>query len=97
LSSGIFYLISYNKAKEIENYMKGKMPTQKKTIKRLTRSKTDRKIAGVAGGLANYFGIDSVLVRLIFALACLPGGFPGLLAYIIAWIVMPLEINILSK
>ncbi len=56
------------------------MPTQKKTIKRLTRSKTDRKIAGVAGGLANYFGIDSVLVRLIFALACLPGGFTGLLA-----------------
>jgi len=67
------------------------MPTQKKPIKRLIRSKTDRKIAGVAGGLANYFGIDPVLVRLVFALACIPGGFPGVLAYIIAWIVMPLE------
>lgn len=67
------------------------MPTKKKTMKRLTRSKTDRKIAGVAGGLANYFEIDPVLVRLIFALACIPGGFPGLLAYIIAWIVLPLE------
>jgi len=91
LSSGIFYLISYNKAKEIKILMKGKMPTKKKTMKRLTRSKTDRKIAGVAGGLANYFEIDPVLVRLIFALACIPGGFPGLLAYIIAWIVMPEE------
>jgi phage shock protein C len=67
------------------------MPTKKKTVKRLTRSKTDKKIAGVAGGLANYFEIDPVLVRLIFALTCIPGGFPGILAYIIAWIVMPLE------
>jgi phage shock protein C len=64
---------------------------QKKAVKRLTRSKTDKKIAGVAGGIANYFEIDPVLVRLIFALTCIPGGFPGLLAYIIAWIVMPLE------
>jgi phage shock protein C len=69
---------------------KDKMP-QKKAVKRLTRSKTDKKIAGVAGGIANYFEIDPVLVRLIFALTCIPGGFPGLLAYIIAWIVMPLE------
>jgi len=67
------------------------MPTQKKPIKRLTRSKTDKKIAGVAGGLANYFGIDPVLVRLVFALASIPGGFPGLLAYLIAWLVMPEE------
>ena len=69
---------------------KDKMP-QKKAVKRLTRSKTDKKIAGVAGGIANYFEIDPVLVRLIFALTCIPGGFPGLLAYIIAWIVMPQE------
>lgn len=67
------------------------MPTKKKPMKRLTRSKTDKKIAGVAGEIANYFEIDPVLVRLIFALACIPGGFPGLMAYIIAWIVMPLE------
>lgn len=67
------------------------MPNQKKPMKRLTRSATDKKIAGVAGGLANYFGIDPVLVRLVFALACIPGGFPGLLAYLIAWLVMPAE------
>lgn len=69
---------------------KDKMP-QKKAVKRLTRSKTDKKIAGVAGGIANYFEIDPVLVRLIFALTCIPGGFPGVFAYIIAWIVMPQE------
>lgn len=67
------------------------MPSKKKTIKRLTRSKTDNIVAGVAGGLANYFEIDPVLVRLILALTFIPGGIPGLLIYIIAWIVMPLE------
>lgn len=67
------------------------MPNKKKTIKRLTRSKTDNIIAGVAGGLANYFEIDPVLVRLILALTFVPGGIPGLLIYIIAWVVMPLE------
>lgn len=56
--------------------------------KRLTRSSTDKKIAGVCGGLAEYFGIDSTLVRLLFVLvALLPG--PGLLLYIILWIIMP--------
>ncbi|NLG06259.1 MAG: PspC domain-containing protein [Candidatus Pacebacteria bacterium] len=67
------------------------MPSKKKPIKRLTRSKTDNIVAGVAGGLANYFEIDPVLVRLILALTFIPGGIPGLLIYIIAWIIMPLE------
>ncbi|MBI5670477.1 MAG: PspC domain-containing protein [Chloroflexi bacterium] len=58
------------------------------TTKRLTRSSTDKKIAGVCGGLAEYFGIDSTLVRLLFVLvALLPG--PGLLLYIVLWIIMP--------
>ena len=67
------------------------MPSKKKPIKRLTRSKTDNIVAGVAGGLANYFEIDPVLVRLILALTFIPGGIPGLLIYIIAWVIMPLE------
>ncbi len=55
--------------------------------KRLTRS-DDRMIAGVAAGIADYFNIDPVLVRLIFVLLTLMGG-PGLILYIIMWIIMP--------
>jgi Putative stress-responsive transcriptional regulator len=56
--------------------------------KKLYRSRTDSKVAGVCGGLAEYFGIDSTLVRVIFVLATLAGG-PGLIAYIILALVMP--------
>lgn len=57
--------------------------------KRLYRSTTDRKIAGVCGGLAEYFDIDPVIVRIIAFILLLPGGLPGLLPYIILWIVVP--------
>jgi phage shock protein C len=56
--------------------------------KKLTRSTSDRMVAGVAGGLARYFDIDPVLVRLAFVALTLAGG-PGLILYIILWIVMP--------
>lgn len=56
--------------------------------KKLYRSLTDKKIAGVCGGLAEYFSIDSTIVRLALVLFCLLGG-AGILAYIIAIIVMP--------
>ena len=46
-------------------------------------------IGGVCGGLAEYFGVDPVIVRLIAVLLLLPGGLPGLLPYIIMWIVVP--------
>ena len=46
-------------------------------------------IAGVCGGLAEYFGIDVTIVRLIAVALLLPGGLPGLLPYIIMWIVVP--------
>lgn len=57
---------------------------------RLYRSVKDRKIAGVAGGIAEYLEIDSAIVRLIWLLAILFGG-AGFLAYLIAWIVIPEE------
>lgn len=56
--------------------------------KKLYRSKKDEKIAGVCGGLAEYLGIDSTLVRLIWALFIVCGG-TGLLAYIICALVIP--------
>ena len=56
--------------------------------KRLTRSTTDRMVAGVAGGLAEYLSIDPTLVRLIFVLLALAGG-PGLIIYLVLWLIMP--------
>ena len=56
-------------------------------MKRLYRSKIDRKIVGVCGGVAEYFEIDPTLVRLGWVVFSLLGG-SGLLAYIIAAIIM---------
>lgn len=60
--------------------------------KKLYRSMTDKKLCGVCGGLAEYFGIDSTIVRLILVLAVLFAGV-GVLAYIIAALVMPVKPN----
>lgn len=56
--------------------------------KRLYRSRDQKIIAGVCGGIGEYFELDPVLVRIIAVLFCLASGF-GIIAYIIAWIVMP--------
>lgn len=56
--------------------------------KKLYLSKKDKKVGGVCGGIAEYFDLDSTLIRLIFVLFLLIGG-SGILAYIIAWIVIP--------
>jgi phage shock protein C len=55
----------------------------------LVRSESDKMIAGVCGGLAQYFGIDAAIVRLVFVLAVLSGISP--LVYVLLWIVMPSE------
>lgn len=59
--------------------------------RKLMRSATDSKIAGVCGGLAQYLGIDSTVVRLFLViLAVVPGCIVGgIVAYIVAWIIMP--------
>jgi phage shock protein C len=64
------------------------MKTPHTPPKRLYRSKRDRKVAGVCGGIGEYFGIDTVLVRLLWVFFTLAGG-GGVLAYIIAWFVVP--------
>ena len=56
--------------------------------KKLYRSTTDKMIGGVAGGLAEYFDIDSTLVRVLFIVVVFLGG-GGIIAYIILWIVVP--------
>ena len=56
--------------------------------KKLYRSKTNKKIFGVCGGLAEYFDIDATIIRLVLVLAVLFAGV-GVLAYLVAALVMP--------
>ena len=56
----------------------------------LYRSRHDRMIAGVLGGIAHRFGWNSTLLRVIYVLvSVLSAGFPGILVYLIAWLLMP--------
>lgn len=59
-------------------------------MKKLYRSQKDKKIAGVCGGIAEYFKVDSNIIRLLAVLTIFFGG-GGIIAYIIAWIIIPLE------
>lgn len=60
---------------------------------RLTRSTTDRKVAGVCGGLADYFNVDATVVRVLWAvLSIVPGSLVfGAVAYLVAWFIMPFD------
>ena len=57
---------------------------------RLYRSRTNRKVAGVCSGLAEYFNTDATLIRVLFVVLAVLGG-PGLLIYLLLWIVVPVE------
>jgi len=60
------------------------------TVKRLYKSRTDRMIDGVCGGIAEYFGLDATLVRVAWVFLTLLGG-SGIILYILAMIIMPVE------
>ena len=57
----------------------------------LHRSRSTRVIAGVCGGLGEFFGLDAFWFRLGFLIALLPGGVPGILLYLILWLIVPSE------
>ena len=60
--------------------------------KRLKRSITDKMLAGVCSGIAKYSSVDPTVVRLIFAFATIfTAVFPGVLIYIVLWIIVPKE------
>ncbi len=62
----------------------------KKSIKKLHLSKTDKKIAGVCGGIGESFKIDPTIVRLVFVfLALVTAIIPSIFIYIIAWLIIP--------
>ncbi len=60
-------------------------------MKKLYRSRTNRKIAGVCAGLAEYIKIDPTIIRVVFFILLIPGGFPGFIPYVILWILVPVE------
>jgi phage shock protein C len=56
----------------------------------LRRSRTNRQIAGVVGGLAEYFGMDATLLRVVYVVGSIvSAAFPGLLVYLLLWVVIP--------
>ena len=59
--------------------------------KKLVRPKKGRIIGGVAKGLADYFNVNVLLVRFIWFVLLLPGGLPGVIPYIILWLIIPSE------
>ena len=56
--------------------------------KKLTKSRTNRKLAGVCGGIAEFFDVDVTVIRILWVLAFFMGG-SGLLAYIVCALIMP--------
>ena len=57
----------------------------------LRRSRANRIIAGVCGGLGEFFGLDAFWFRLGFLIAMIPGGVPGIVVYLVLWLIMPSE------
>lgn len=57
----------------------------------LRRSRRNRWVAGICGGLGEFFGISAFWFRLAFFILLLPGGLPGLIPYAVLWIIIPSE------
>jgi phage shock protein C len=56
----------------------------------LRRSRSDRMIAGVVGGLAKYFGVDPTLARVLYVIGSIvSAAFPGILVYLVLWAIVP--------
>jgi Putative stress-responsive transcriptional regulator len=64
------------------------MTTQRQALR---RSHRNRIVAGVCGGLAEFFGVNAFWFRLAFLIALIPGGVPGILVYLIIMMVVPSE------
>jgi phage shock protein PspC (stress-responsive transcriptional regulator) len=66
---------------------------EKNNFSRLYRSEKNKMIAGVAGGIGEFFGVDPSLIRLLFVIITLLGG-SGILLYIVLWIILPTESDV---
>ena len=57
----------------------------------LRRSRSDRVVAGICGGLGQFFGVSPAWFRLAFLIALIPGGVPGIAVYLLMWLIVPAE------
>ena len=80
----VYIVISFVFPQQPEGY------TTVNTAKKLLKSSKNKKLSGVCGGLAEYFGIDATIIRLIFALCVLFIGY-GIMTYLVCMIMMPSE------
>ena len=69
--------------------MAAKKQSKNPAVKRLYRSKSERILGGVCGGIADYFNVDPTIVRLLWILITFMSFGAGVLAYIIAWFIIP--------
>ena len=60
------------------------------TEKKLRRSRSNSIVAGVCGGLGEFFGLNPWWFRIAFLIALIPGGIPGILVYLLCWMIIPL-------
>jgi phage shock protein C len=61
-------------------------------MKRLYRTHDDRRLLGICAGIGRYFEVDPVAIRLLWVLVtCVTGGIPGIVAYLLAWLIVPEE------
>jgi phage shock protein C len=56
---------------------------------KLRRSRSNRIIAGVCGGMGDFFGINPIWFRIAFLIALIPGGMPGIPLYLLGWLIIP--------
>jgi phage shock protein C len=68
--------------------LEAQMTTQRQALR---RSRNNRVVAGVCGGLAEFFGVSTFWFRLAFVIALIPGGVPGILVYLIMMMIVPSE------
>ena len=59
------------------------------TRKTLRRSRDNRVLLGICGGLGEFFGINPIWFRLGFIIAAIPGGLPGIFLYLLLWLIIP--------
>jgi phage shock protein PspC (stress-responsive transcriptional regulator) len=73
----------------------GSISAEVPNASRLTRSATDKKIAGICGGLAEYFGVDATAIRLLWVVLSIFCGavIGGVIAYLVAWLIIPRPID----
>jgi phage shock protein C len=57
----------------------------------LRRSSSDRVLGGVCGGLGEFFGLKPLWFRIVFVILGIPGGLPGLVPYVLLWLIIPEE------